>query len=71
MYVCVQKTRLFTVLPLENRHKMALYPLVSEFIFFERCLESRASLLSSAIEIPWVSNNCTADKNVTVTGCAT
>ena len=30
--VCGQKTRLFTVLPLENRHKMALYHLVSQFI---------------------------------------
>ena len=35
----------------------------------ERCLESQASLLSSAT--PWVSNSCTADKNITVTGCVT
>ena len=30
-------------------------------------LQSRASLLSSAI--PWASNSCTADKNITVIGC--
>ena len=67
MFVCDQKTRLFTVLPLENRHEMAFCRSVSQFIFLERCLKSRASLLSSAI--PWVSNSCTADKNITVTGC--
>ena len=53
IYVCVcvcrQKTRLFAVLPLENRHEIALYRSASQFIFFERCLESRKSLLSSAM----------------------
>ena len=47
--VCRQKTRLFAVLPLENRHEIALYRSASQFIFFERCLESRTSLLSSAM----------------------
>ena len=40
MCVCVTKTRLFAVLPLENRHEIALYRSASQFIFFERCLES-------------------------------
>ena len=48
--VCVsEKTRLFTVLPLENCDKIALYHLVLQFIFFERSLQSRASLLSGAM----------------------
>ena len=48
--ICLcQKTRLFAVLPLENRHEIALYRSASQFIFFERCLESRTSLLSSAM----------------------
>ena len=47
--VCRQKTRLFAVLPLENRHEIALYRSASQFIFFERCLESRTSLLLSAM----------------------
>ena len=52
--VCVTKTRLFAVLPLENRHEIALYRSASQFIFFERCLESRTSLLSSAMGLwPW------------------
>ena len=63
MYVCDQKTQLFTVLPLENHHKIALYRSVLQFIFFERSL---LSLLSSAMAM--VSNSCTADKNITVTG---
>ena len=67
MYVCYKKTLLFTVIPLKNCHKMALYHSVLQFIFFEGCPESRVSLLLSAI--PWVSNNCTADKNIMVTGC--
>ena len=46
--VCRQRTRLFAVLPLENRHEIALYRSASQFIFFERCLESRTSLLSSS-----------------------
>ena len=41
--------RVFAVLPLENRHEIALYRSASQFIFFERCLESRTSLLSSAM----------------------
>ena len=50
MYVCVSsKTRQFAVLPLENRHEIALYRSASQFIFFERCLQSRKSLLSSAM----------------------
>ena len=49
LFVCRQKTRLFAVLPLENRHEIALYCSASQFIFFERCLESRTSLLSSAM----------------------
>ena len=52
MWICVcvgKKTRLFAVLPLENRHEIALYRSASQFIFFERCLESRKSLLSSAM----------------------
>ena len=47
MYVCRQKTRLFV--PLKNRHEIALYRSASQFIFFERCLERRTSLLSSAM----------------------
>ena len=49
LFVCRQKTRLFAVLPLENRHEIALYRSASQFIFFERCLGSRTSLLSSAM----------------------
>ena len=66
MYMCDQKTRLFTVLPLENRHRIALNRSVLQFIFFERSKQSRASLLSSAMDM--VSNSCIADKNITVTG---
>ena len=57
--VCRQKTRLFAVLLLENRHEIALYRSASQFIFFERCLESRTSLLW-----PWVSNSCTAPRGI-------
>ena len=50
LYVCVSaKTRLFAVLLLENRHEIALYRSASQFIFFERCLQSRTTLLSSAM----------------------
>ena len=49
LFVCRQKTRPFAVLPLENRHEIVLYRSASQFIFFERCLESRTSLLSSAM----------------------
>ena len=68
IYVCVcvcvwrQKTRLFAVLPLENRHEIALYRSASQFIFFERCLESRTSLLSSAMAMG--SNSCTAPRGI-------
>ena len=64
MCVCVwrQKTRLFAVLPLENRHEIALYRSASQFIFFERCLESRTSLLSSAMAMG--SNSCTAPRGI-------
>ena len=68
--VCRQKTRLFAVLLLENRHEIALYSSASRFIFFERCLQSRKSLLSSAMAM--VSNSCTAPRgivSITVTGC--
>ena len=63
VWVCVcvcgsAKTRLFAVLLLENRHEIALYRSASQFIFFERCLQSRTSLLSSAMAM--VSNSCTA-----------
>ena len=47
--VCRQKTRLFCVLPLENCHEIALYRSASQFIFPERCLKGRTSLLSSAM----------------------
>ena len=60
--MCRQKTRLFAVLPLENRHEIALYRSASQFIFFERCLESRTSLLSSAMAM--VSNSCTAPRGI-------
>ena len=55
--VCRQKTWLFAVLLLENRHQIALYSYrsASQFIFFERCLQSRMSLLSSAMAM--VSNS--------------
>ena len=52
--VCVYvsaKTRLFAVLLLENRHEIALYRSASQFIFFERCLQSRTTLLSSAMAV--------------------
>ena len=58
--VCDQKTQLFTILPLENRHKIALYRSVLQFV-------SLASLLSSAMAM--VSNSCIVDNNITVTGC--
>ena len=47
--VCRQKTRLFCDIPLENRHEIALYRSASQFIFSERCLKGRTSLLSSAM----------------------
>ena len=59
IFVCRQKTGLFAVLLLENRHEIALYRSASQFIFFERCLQSRKSLLSSAI-----SNSCTAPRGI-------
>ena len=40
-YVCVcvsSKTRLFTALPFQNRHEIALYSLALQFLFFERRL---------------------------------
>ena len=58
MCVCRQKT--VAVLTLENRHEIALYRSASQFIFFERCLQSRTSLLSSAMAM--VSNSCTAPR---------
>ena len=58
----VKKTGLFAVLLLENRHEIALYRSASQFIFFERCLQSRKSLLSSAMAM--VSNSCTAPRGI-------
>ena len=51
MCVCGGKKHgcLLSSVPLENRHEIALYRSASQFIFFERCLESRKSLLSSAM----------------------
>ena len=46
MCVCVLQR---LVLPLENRHEIALYARRLIYIAFERCLESRTSLLSSAM----------------------
>ena len=60
--MCRQKTGLFAVLLLENRHEIALYSSASQFIFFERCLQSRKSLLSSAMAM--VSNSCTAPRGI-------
>ena len=63
VYMCVSaKTRLFAVLLLENHHEIALYRLASQFIFFERCLQSRTTLLSSAMAM--VSNSCTAPQGL-------
>ena len=68
MCVCLRcvcgsaKTRLFAVLLLENRHEIALYRSASQFIFFERCLQSRTTLLSSAMAM--VSNSCTAPRGI-------
>ena len=62
IFVCRQKTGLFVVLLLENRHEIALYRSASQFIFFERCLQSRKSLLSSAMAM--VSNSCTAPRGI-------
>ena len=65
LYVCVcvsAKTRLFAVLLLENRHEIALYRSASQFIFFKRCLQSRTTLLSSAMAM--VSNSCTAPRGI-------
>ena len=47
-YVCRQKTRLFAVLPHRKSARNSSLPLGLAFIFFERCLETRTSLLSSA-----------------------
>ena len=47
--VCVQKTRLFTALLLEDFHEIALNRLVVEYLFFERRPRSRDSLLSRAM----------------------
>ena len=51
MYVYVQKTRLFTALLLEDCHEIALNSLVVEYLFFERRLQSRDSLLSHAMDM--------------------
>ena len=45
--MCVSSTNIVDFLPLENRHKIALYRSVLEFIF----LQSRASLLSSVMAL--------------------
>ena len=58
--VCRQKTRLFTVLPLENRHKIARF-------CNSYSSKDAYKVLSSAMAM--VSNSCTTDKNITVTGC--
>ena len=47
--MCVQKTRLFTALLLEDCHEIALNRLVVEYLFFERRPRSRDSLLSLAM----------------------
>ena len=50
--LCVsKKIRLFAVLDLtfENRDEIALYRSASQFLFFQRCLQSWTSLLSSAM----------------------
>ena len=49
IYVCVQKTRLFTALLFEDCHEIALNSLVVEYLFFERRLRSRDSPLSRAM----------------------
>ena len=53
MYVCnlcvCTKTELFTALLLEDCHEIGLNSLVVEYIFFERRLQSRESLLSRAM----------------------
>ena len=56
----VAATSVVVILLLENRHEIALYRSASQFIFFERCLQSRTSLLSSAMAM--VSNSCTAPR---------
>ena len=54
MFVCVSaKTRLFAVLLLENRHEIALYRSASQFIFFERCLQSRTTQVFCRVLWPW------------------
>ena len=51
-YVCVcTKTQLFTALLLEDCHEIALNRLVVEYLFFERCLRSRDSLLSRTMSM--------------------
>ena len=49
IYVCVQKTRLFTALLLEDCHEIALNSMVVEYLFFERRPRSQDSLLSHAM----------------------
>ena len=60
MCVCVSAKNTAVCCLIENRHEIALYRSASQFIFFERCLESRTSLLSSAR----VSNSCTAPRGI-------
>ena len=48
IYLFVSKNTAVCCL-IENRHEIAIYRSASQFIFFERCLESRTSLLSSAM----------------------
>ena len=43
--VCVQKTRLFTAVLLEDGHEIALNSLIVEYLFFERRLLGQDSLL--------------------------
>ena len=49
--MCVIKKHgcLLAVLPIQNRRKIALYRSILQFIFFERCLQSWASLSLSAM----------------------
>ena len=57
--VCRQKTQLFIVLPLIDRHEIALYRLASQFLF-EGHPKCRESILSSVmamlflIAAPWI-----------------
>ena len=60
--LCILITRCAYAQGRVKRLSPSLYRSASQFIFFERCLQSRTTLLSSAMAM--VSNSCTAPRGI-------